>query len=53
MADEKVEKIAQIYQVYLTDYFTFLSYMIEKGEMEEQEDAFQETLRKAKSKNRR
>lgn len=38
--------------MYLNDYFQYLSYMIEKAEMEEQEDAFQETLRKAKSKHR-
>jgi len=38
--------------MYLSDYFQFLSYLIEKGEMQEQEDQFQETLRKAKSKHR-
>ena len=48
VADSKIEKIEEIYQVYLNDYLTFLSYMIEKSEMEEREDAFQDNLRKAK-----
>lgn len=51
--DEKIEKIEKIYQLYLADFLQYLSYMIEKGEMEEEEEAFQETLRKAKSKTRR
>ena len=52
MADEKLEKVAEIKQQYLTDFLTFLSYLIQKGEMEEQEDKFQETIRKAKSKHK-
>ena len=53
IADDKIEKIGKINQIYLTDYFTFLSYMIEKGEAERAEDEFNETLRRAKSKSRR
>lgn len=53
MADEKIEKVAEIKQEYLTDTFLLLTYLIQKGEMEEEEDQFQETLRKAKSKTRR
>lgn len=34
--------------MYLSDYFQFLSYRIEKGEMEEREDAFQDMIRKTK-----
>ncbi|WP_295590201.1 hypothetical protein [uncultured Methanobrevibacter sp.] len=52
MADEKIEKIAQVNQIYLTDAFTYLTYLIQKGDMEEAEDQFQETIRKAKSKHR-
>lgn len=38
--------------MYLNDYFQFLSYLIEKSEMEEKEDAYQEVIRKAKSKHK-
>ena len=34
--------------MYLSDFFLFLTYLIQKGEMEDEEDAFQDTLRKAK-----
>ena len=46
MADEKIEKIGKVSQIYLTDYLTFLSYMIDKGEADEKEDKYQENLRK-------
>ena len=48
IADEKIEKVAEIYQMYLADYFQFLSYMIEKAEMDEKENAYQDMIRKAK-----
>ena len=48
IADEKIEKVAEIYQMYLADYFQFLSYRIEKYEAEEKEDAYQDMIRKAK-----
>ena len=34
--------------MYLSDYFQFLSYMIEKSEMEEKENAYQDMIRKTK-----
>lgn len=52
MADEKIEKIAEINQQYLNDTLTFLSYLITKQEAEEEEDKFQENLRKAKKGRR-
>lgn len=48
IADEKIEKIGEIYQLYLSDYLQYLSYMIEKNDADREEDAFQEQLRKAK-----
>ena len=48
MADEKIEKVAQVNQQYLSDFFLFLTYLIQKGEMEDQEDKFQENIRKSK-----
>lgn len=48
MADEKIEKVAQVKQEYLTDTLLFLTYLIKKGEMEDAEDKFQEQRRKAK-----
>lgn len=48
IADEKIEKIEKIYQIYLTDYLQYLSFMIEKNIVEEEEDKFQDNLRKAK-----
>ena len=35
-------------QMYLTDFFVWFSFMIEKGEADDEEDKFQEQLRKAK-----
>jgi len=52
LADEKITQVAKVNQLYLTDAFTYLTYLIQKGDMEESEDQFQETLRKAKSKHR-
>ena len=34
--------------MYLSDFFLFLTYLIQKGEMEDEEETFQQTLRKAK-----
>lgn len=47
-AGEDPLKAVEIKQMYLTDYLVWLSYMIEKGEADEEEDKFQEQLRKAK-----
>jgi hypothetical protein len=35
----------------LNDYLQYLSYMIEKEEVEREEDKFQETLRKSRGKH--
>lgn len=48
MADSQITQIAEINQMYLTDVFTYLTYLIQKGDMEQTEDEFQENLRKAK-----
>ena len=52
IAEKKIEKIKEIYQEYLNDYFTLLSYIIEEGEMQEEEDKYQENIRKAKKGGR-
>lgn len=51
MADGSIEKIAEINQQYITDFFTYLTYLIQKGEADEEEDKFQENIRKAKSRH--
>lgn len=48
ICDEKIGKVREVYQEYLSDYFQLLSYLIEKREAEEEEDKFQDNLRKAK-----
>ena len=48
MADSQITQIAEINQMYLTDVFTYLTYLIQKGDAEADEEDFQETLRKAK-----
>ena len=48
LAGEKITKVAQVKQEYLTDTFLFLTYLIKKGEMEKIEDGWQELRRKAK-----
>lgn len=48
IADEKVEKIERIYQLHLNDYLQYLSFMIEKQQVDDEEDKFQENLRKVK-----
>ena len=50
LADEKITKVAEVYQLYLTDTLTFLTYLIKKGEVEEKEEAYQESSRKAMRK---
>ena len=50
VCDEKIEKVKEVYQEYLNDYFQFLSYRIEKYDAEEEEDKFQEQLRKSKKR---
>ena len=51
MADSQVQKVAEINQQYLTDFLTFLTYLIQKGEADEEEERFQDQMRKAKSRH--
>ena len=53
VCNEKADKIGEIYQMYLNDYLQYLSYLIDKAEVDRAEDEFQETIRRAKSKGRR
>jgi hypothetical protein len=48
MADGSLTETFRINQSYARDFLFYLTYLIQKGEMEEAEDKFQETLRKAK-----
>ena len=48
LAEKKVEKVKEIYQEYLNDYFTLLTYIIEEGDMDEEEQKYQDNIRKAK-----
>ena len=52
MADEQIVKVAQVKQEYLTDTLTFLTYIVQKQEMEDEEDKFQDMIRKSKSKHK-
>ena len=46
MADEKITKIAEVYQIYLMDFLQFYSYLIEKSDVDDKEETYQENLRK-------
>ena len=46
LSGEEIEKIAKTAQIYLTTVLQFLTYSIEKGWVDEQEDKFQDNLRK-------
>lgn len=48
MADGQIGKVAQIKQEYLNDTLTFLTYLIQKSEMEEREEKYQQMRDKAK-----
>ncbi len=48
LADKKIEKVKEIYQEYLNDYFVMLTYIIEEAEMNEEEEKYQDNIRKAK-----
>ena len=49
MANSDITKIAEINQIYLVDFLTFLTYQIKKQSVDEIEEKWQENLRKAKS----
>ncbi len=48
MADKKPSEIARINQEYITDFFTLLTFIIQEGEAEQEEEKFQQQLRDAK-----
>ena len=48
VADEKAEKVAQVNQMYLNDFMQYLSWMIDKSQVDEVEERYQESLRKAR-----
>lgn len=48
IAEKKIEKIEKIYQTYLNDFLQLLTFMIDEQQAEEEEDKFQEQLRKTK-----
>ena len=45
-SDSKIEKVREIYQEYLNDFLTYLSWLIDKGRAEEAQDKFDEERRK-------
>lgn len=49
MANEQITQIAKINQIYVTDFLTYLTYLIQKSEADDEEYKFQEMLRKAQS----
>lgn len=52
ISSEEITKVSKVKQEYLTDTFLFITYLIQKQQMEEEEDGFQELLNKAKNKGR-
>lgn len=48
LAGEEITKVSTVYQTYLMDTLQFLTYMIEKGKADEEEDKFQDQMRKAR-----
>ena len=48
IADKKIEKVAEIYQIHLNDFLQYLSYTIEEQRVDEIEDKYQDQLRRAK-----
>lgn len=47
-AEKKIEKIEKVNATYLSDFLQLLTYVIEEGDMDEQEQKFQDDLRRAK-----
>lgn len=45
---ERIEKIGETTQMYLTTYLQYLCYLVDKDEAEEEEHKFQEQQRKLK-----
>jgi hypothetical protein len=47
MANEDITKVAEIYQLYLSDVLLWLTFNIKKNEVQDIEDKWQEQRRKA------
>ena len=47
-SDEKIEKVKEIYQIYLTTALEYLTYSIQKNYAEQQQDKFEEQIREQK-----
>lgn len=50
LADEKIGKVAEVEQTYLTDALVFVTYLIDKGEAQDAEDEFVRNIEKAKKR---
>ena len=48
VADEKIEKVAEVNQIFLTTFLEFVCYLTDKGEAERAQDKFDEQRRKMK-----
>lgn len=48
VCDEDLKKVGEVYQSYLSDFFQLLTFLMDKQKAEDEEDKFQQTLRKAK-----
>lgn len=48
MAEEKIGEVEKIYKIYLSDYMQFLSFLIEKADVDEEEEKFKDQMREAK-----
>ena len=47
VADEKITKVGEVYQLYLSDFLQYLTWSIERQEAEREQDKFDEQRRKA------
>ena len=48
---ETLHKIGEVYQTYLSDFLQYMTYLIDKQQAEDEEEKYQDTLRKAKSRH--
>lgn len=48
ICDEKIEKVGEVYQIYLSDFLQYMTYLIDKQRAEDDEYKYQETMRRAK-----
>ena len=50
ICDEKIEKVGEVYQIYLSDFLQYMTYLIDKQQAEDEEERFQQNLRNAKKR---